>query len=184
MKKILLLLVLLPLCMQAKFSMHDSLKWVKMFQGMEGTLNSITKTLPKKIALAKNIVKNYNAKKFEYLGKKLSQNQYLAITLSAISEALAAFTYPALGQYDDSTKTPGLTWSTLLTLGYNKAKGAKKKAYLGMVKATRELSGAIESLDLISFLLYPGKSTGDTSTPPELPQEDLDALDDLDLDDI
>ena len=183
MKKILLLLlVTVPMFLQAKFSAHDSLKWVKMFKSLEKPLNTITKTLPAKIKAAQAAVKNFNAKKFTYMGKKLSQNQYLAVTLSAISEALAAFTFPALGNFE--TKMPGLTWSTLMTLGYNKAKGMKKKAYLGMLKATRELSGAIESLDLISFLLYPGKSTGDTSTPPELPQEDLDALDDLDLDDI
>lgn len=179
MKKVLVLLLSFPFCLQA-FSTSDMHKWVATFQSIQKPIDTITNKLPAKIQAAKTAVANYKAKKCTVGDKKLSDPQCLALALSAISDALSTFTFPALGNWEK--KTPGLTWEVLINLGYNKAKGMKKKAYLSMLKATRELSGAIEAMDVLSFLLYPGKATGDIDEPPQLPKEDLDALDDLDLD--
>ncbi len=185
MKKILILLLSFPFCLQAAFSLHDAHKWLNTFQNIQKPINTITNTLPAKIQAARTAVTNYKAKKCTVGGKKLSDPQCLALALSAISEALSTFTYPALGNWE--TKTFGLTWEVLKNLGYDKAKkgSMKRKAYLSMLKAIRELSGAIEAMDVLSFLLYPARQPDKpTPTLTTAEQAELDALDDLDLDDI
>lgn len=117
---------------------------------------------------------------------KLSNQQCLALALDAIKEALATFTYPALGKFEDTEKlTPGLSVMVVLPFA-DEAKGTNKnKMYAGIMKAANELNGAIDALDVISFLLYPGKDTGHPQEPPklELSDKDMDELDD-DLDDL
>ena len=121
-------------------------------------------------------------------GKTLSRQQCLAIVLSAISEALAAFTYPALGKYEEETLIPGFSSVLVLPLA-DKVKGSKQhQMYAGILKATINLSETIEALDVISFLLYPGQDTGNVSEPAKIEMTDEqmaeldDELDDLDDD--
>ncbi len=152
--------------------------------------NELTANLPKKITAMRKAVGTYRNKKSRKDKKstcyKLSNQQCLALTLDAIKEALSAFTYPALGKFEDTEKlTPGLSVMVVLPFAHE-AKGTKKnQMYEGIMKATNELNGAIDALDVISFLLYPGKDTGHPQEPPklDLSDEEMDELDD-ELDDL
>ncbi len=172
--------------LQATFTLNQATNFIEAIKQAE----KINSTLPPKIQAVKTAVRNYKGNKCKTPdGKKLSKQQCLAVVLSAISEALAAFTYPALGKFEDEDKlTPGMSVSLVMQFADTAKTSKQHQMYAGILKVTRELSGTIEALEVISFLLYPGQDTGNVSEPAKINMTDEqmaeldDELDDLDDD--